>query len=72
MSFAAVLLVAASPAVVQAPAAPARLPGVAVTARATARVIRGERIDADMPVRASDPRVSIRRDENGTRWIEFS
>ncbi|MCB2089209.1 MAG: hypothetical protein R3E18_11720 [Sphingomonadaceae bacterium] len=72
MSFAALLLAAASPAVADAPTAPASMPAVGVTARASARIIRGERIDANVQIPAGDPRVTIYRDENGTRWFEFT
>lgn len=45
------------------------------TATAGVRVVRGERIDVEQMEKRTakeDKRVTVRRDDQGTTWIEFS
>ena len=66
MSIAAALVLAAA----AAPQAPT--PGPGVQARASARVIRAQRITRETIAQFDRQTVSVHRDAAGTVWIEFS
>lgn len=79
MSSAAILLMAAAASAFAPGSANASPAGtaapvhrIAVSATASVRILRAERIDLSQPADKSSPRITIRRDANGTRWIEFS